>query len=214
MRVDEPASPTHDGVTAGATTPVAAPALARTEPISANVSKAPRAARVASGLRGLPGLLISGAKLGVISALSMLLAASLMVGLIAFGLLAFPTYGVAAFATDTPPRRPPIVPPSVPEGAREDWALWSYVDKINQAWGKDWPLVIKWFEELDARYPGNPMVLDKLYVSYLEDGHRLRQAGDFAGARMRFDQAAQYDPDRGVAQELLEELDEQEAAAR
>jgi hypothetical protein len=88
------------------------------------------------------------------------------------------------------------------------------VDKINQAWGKDWPLVIKWFEELDARYPGNPMVLDKLYVSYLEDGHRLRQAGDFAGARMRFDQAAQYDPDRGVAQELLDELDEQEDAAR
>ena len=76
------------------------------------------------------------------------------------------------------------------------------------------PLVIQWFEDLDARYPGNPMVLDKLYVSYLEDGHRRRDAGDLAGARMRFDQAAQYDPDRGVAQQLLDELDEREAAGR
>ena len=41
---------------------------------------------------------------------------------------------------------------AVPLGAREDWAVWSYVDKINQAWGKDWPLVIEWFEDLDARW--------------------------------------------------------------
>src|SRR6187402_2904518 len=108
MRVDEPASPTDDGVTADVSPPVATPTAASMAPISANVSKAPPAARVASGLRELPGVLISGAKLGLISALSVLLAAGLMVGLIAFGLLAFPTYGVATFATDSPPRRPPI----------------------------------------------------------------------------------------------------------
>lgn len=207
------ASPTDAGVTAAASALAAAPAAARTEPKSTGAGS-PFTARAASGLRALPAILLSGVKLGLISVLSALLAAGLMVGLIGFGLLAVPTYGVAAFAIDSPPRRPPIVPPSVPLGAREDWALWSYVDKINQAWGKDWPLVIKWFEELDARYPGNPMVLDKLYVSYLEDGHRMRDRGDLAGARMRYDQAAQYDPARGVAEQLLDELDEQEAAGR
>jgi hypothetical protein len=132
------------------------------------------------------------------------------VGLVWFGLFAVPVAGAngrAASVAESPPRRPPIVPPLVPLGAREDWAVWTYVDKINQAWGKDWPLVIQWFEELDHRYPGNPMVLDKLYVSYLEDGRRLREAGDLDGARMRYDQAAQFDPERGVAQELLDELD-------
>ena len=105
------------------------------------------------------------------------------------------------------------MPPSVPLGAREDWAVWSYVDKINQAWGKDWPLVIQWFEELDARYPGNPMVLDKLYVAYLEDGRNRQLQGDLAGARQRYEQAARYDPDRGVAQEMLAELDKQRPAS-
>lgn len=147
---------------------------------------------------------------GLCAVASSALAALLTVGLVWFGLFAVPAAGADAMAisvAESPPRRPHIVPPMVPQGAREDWAVWTYVDKINQAWGKDWPLVIQWFEELDARYPGNPMVLDKLYVSYLEDGRRLHEAGDLAGARMRYDQAAQLDPDRGVAQELLDELD-------
>jgi hypothetical protein len=170
----------------------------------------------AASLRVQPAMLLDGLKLGLMTALSAGLAAGLMVGLIAFGLFAAPSYGIAASIDvyENPPRRSPIVPPLVPEGAREDWALWSYVDKINQAWGKDWPLVIQWFEELNARYPGNPMVLDKLYVSYLEDGRRLREAGDLDGARMRYDQAAQFNPERGVAQQLLDELDDQEAAGR
>ena len=140
------------------------------------------------------------------------LSAALFAALVAGGLFMTPMVASAAPDVTLPPRRPPIVPPSVPVGAREDWAFWSYVDKINQAWGKDWPLVIRWFEELDARYPGNPMVLDKLYVSYLEDGRNRQQQGDIPGARQRFEQAARYDPDRGVAQELLAELDKQRAA--
>lgn len=142
------------------------------------------------------------------------LAAVLFAGLVAGGLWMTPLVAVAAPEVNAPPRRPPIVPPSVPLGAREDWAVWTYVDKINQAWGKDWPLVIRWFEELDARYPGNPMVLDKLYVSYLEDGRNLHLQGDLEGARRRYEQAARYDPDRGVAQERLAELDNQSAGAR
>ena len=176
------------------------------------VTNAP--APAVAGQRDLPAVLLSGIKVGLLSALSAALAAGLMVGLLAFGLFAVPSYGVAAAVSDSPPRRSPIVPPSVPEGAREDWAVWSYVHKINEAWGKDWSLVIQWFEELDARYPGNPMVLDKLYVAYMEDGNRRREAGDLAGARMRYDQAAHWDPDRGVAQQVLGELDEQEDAGR
>ena len=139
------------------------------------------------------------------------MSAGLVAALVAGGLFMAPTVGIAAYTVDAQLRRPPIVPPSVPPGAREDWAVWSYVDKINQAWGRDWPLVIQWFEELDARYPGNPMVLDKLYVSYLEDGRNRQMQGDLQGARQRYEQAARHDPDRGVAQELLAELDQQRA---
>ena len=53
------------------------------------------------------------------------------------------------------------------------------------------------------------MVLDKLYVSYLEDGRNRQLQGDIQGARQRYEQAARYDPDRGVAQEMLAELDKQ-----
>ena len=140
------------------------------------------------------------------------LSAGIVGGLVAGGLFMTPLVSAAAPDVVSAPRRPPIVPPSVPLGAREDWAVWSYVDKINQAWGRDWPLAIQWFEELDARYPGNPMVLDKLYVAYVEDGRARQLRGDIPGARQRFEQAARFDPDRGVAQELLEELDKQRTA--
>jgi hypothetical protein len=143
-----------------------------------------------------------------------LLTACMVAGLVVSGLFVAPSIGLAAYDAGAPPRRAPIVPPSVPEGAREDWAIWSYVDKINQAWGKDWPLVIEWFEDLDARYPGNPMVYDKLYVAYLEDGRTLQAKGDLAGARRRYEQAAEYDPDRGIAQSFLEDLDKLPASRR
>jgi hypothetical protein len=154
-------------------------------------------------------LALRGARIVVGLAVIATLTAGMVAGLVAGGLYMTPLVSAAAVDIQSPPRRPPIVPPSVPEGAREDWAVWSYVDKINQAWGKDWPLVIQWFEELDARYPGNPMVKDKLYVSYLEDGRNRLLRGDVQGARQRFEQAARYDPDRGVADEMLAELDKQ-----
>ena len=155
---------------------------------------------------------MAGARVVAQAVLVVALSAGLFAGLVAGGLFLTPIVSAAAPDVDAPPRRPPIVPPSVPLGAREDWAVWTYVDKINQAWGKDWPLAIQWFEELDARYPGNPMVLDKLYVSYLEDGRNRQLQGDVQGARQRYEQAARYDPDRGVAQEMLDELDKQRIA--
>jgi tetratricopeptide (TPR) repeat protein len=136
-----------------------------------------------------------------------LLTIGLLAALVTGGLVIGPTVGVAAYDPATPPRRPPIVPPAVPLGAREDWAVWSYVEKINQAWGKDWPQAVEWFEELDARYPGNPMVYDKLYAAYIEDGRTLWARGDLDGARRRFEQAAAYDPNRGIAQDYLAELE-------
>jgi hypothetical protein len=45
-------------------------------------------------------------------------------------------------------------------------------------------------------------------VAYVEDGRARLARGDAPGARQRFEQAARYDPDRGVAQELLDELDQ------
>jgi hypothetical protein len=147
-------------------------------------------------------------------ALATVLTVGLTAGLVVAGLDIGPGLGAVAYSAAAPPRRPPIIPPWVPVGAREDWAVWSYVDKINQAWGKDWPLAIEWFEELDARYPGNPMVLDKLYVAYLEDARVRQMQGDLPTARQRYEQAVRFDPDRGVAQERLAELDAQQGATR
>jgi hypothetical protein len=133
----------------------------------------------------------------------------LALGLGLFGLgLAGPSVGMAAAEVTGPPRRPPVMPPAVPPGAPEHLAFFSYVEKINQAWGRDWPTVIRFFEEFDARYPGNPVVRDKLYAAYLEHAKELWRHGDFEGARAPILQARDYDPDRGVAQELLGELDQ------
>lgn len=143
-----------------------------------------------------------------------MLAAGLIAGLLFGGLIVGPTIGLAGYDSSVPAQRPPIIPPAVPDGAREDWALWSYVDKINQAWGHDWPHVIEWFEDLDSRYPNNPMVYDKLYVAYIEDGRNLQARGDLDGARRRYEQAVRYDPDRGAAQDYLSELDKLPAPRR
>ena len=102
-------------------------------------------------------------KVVAVAGLTALLFGALVVG----GMAIAPAIGAPPVEAERFTRRPPIVPPMVPQGAREDWAVWTYVDKINQAWGKDWPLVIQCLEELYARYPGNWMVFDKLYVSFI-----------------------------------------------
>ena len=61
---------------------------------------------------------------------------------------------------------------------------------------------------------GSPMVLDKLYAAYVEDGRTLEARGDLVGARRRYEQAADYDPDRGIAQEYLAALDKREGITR
>ena len=195
MSAQPPANPeTHE----------APAAVAATTDLPAPANRDRTRALVLTGFRAI-------ARVVVVTVLS----AGLLVALVAGGLFFAPTIGVAATATtSSPPRRPPIVPPAVPLGAREDWAVWSYVDKINQAWGKDWPLVIQWFEDLDRRYPGNSMVLDKLYVAYLEDGRARQMRGDLAGARQRYEQAARYDPNRGVAQDFLAELNKAQDTRR
>jgi len=137
---------------------------------------------------------------------------ALVLGLVNGGLNLAPGLGASGLAAAVgSPRPPPVIPPMVPAGARRDWAMFSYVEKINQAWGKDWPFVIQLFEEFDARYPGEPMVKDKLYACYIEDGRTLQGQGDVAGARRRFEQAARYDPTRPEAGDFLAALDRRSA---
>ena len=131
---------------------------------------------------------------------------SLGLGLFGGG-LAGPSIGMAANNRAVPPRRPPMLPPAVPLGAPEHLAFFTYVEKINQAWGRDWPLVIELFEQFNARYPGNLVVRDKLYVAYLEHGKELWRNGELRRARSRFEEARDFDPDRGVAQEFLDDLE-------
>ena len=135
-----------------------------------------------------------------------LFGAALGLGLFGGGLMG-PGVGMAAADRAVPPRRPPILSPAVPLGAPEHLAFYSYVERINQAWGRDWPTVIRLFEEFDGRYPNHPVVRDKLYAAYVEHGKELWRNRDVRGARTRFEQAGAYDPDRGVAQELLAELE-------
>jgi hypothetical protein len=150
----------------------------------------------------------------LVAVAGLVLAAGLMAVLLVGGLFVGPTVGLAAYDPSVPAQRPPVIPPSVPEGAREDWAVWTYADKISQAWGHDWPHVIEWFEDLDSRYPNNSMVFDKLYVAYVEDGRSLQARGYLDGARRRYEQAVRYDPGRGVAQEHLADLDKLQAPRR
>lgn len=177
-------------------------ATARVPPMGGGAEPATPAASV-----GAAGRAVQAARLAAGVGLGLLLAGALAAALVFGGLFVVPTVGAAEAPAASPPRRPPIVPPSVPLGVREDWAIWTYVEKINQAWGKDWPLVIEWFEELYARYPHNEMVQDKLYAAYVEDGRTLQFSGDPAGARRRYEQAASFDPDRGEAWEFLKQLD-------
>ena len=123
------------------------------------------------------------------------------------GGLAGTSVGMAAADLSLPPRRPPVLSPAVPVGAPEHLAFFSYVEKINQAWGRDWSTVIQLFEEFDGRYPNNPVVRDKLYAAYVEHGKELWRNGDLRGARIRLEQAEVFDPERGAAQELLDELE-------
>lgn len=127
-------------------------------------------------------------------------------GLLALGLLVAPPIGEAA-TPNTEPRRPPVVPPTVPLGAPETWALYSYIEKVNQAWNRDWPTVIVLLEEFLSRYPGNPTATDALYAAYLEDGKARAAVGDVAAARRRYEQAGALNEDRGEAWLLLDELD-------
>lgn len=124
------------------------------------------------------------------------------------GGLAAPSIGLAAGEVAGPPRRPPMMPPAVPLGAPEHLAFFTYVEKINQAWGHDWPTVIRLFEEFDARYPNNWVVRDKLYAAYLEDAKRLTRAGDLRAARGRGQQAVDWDPGRPEAHDLLDEIEQ------
>ena len=138
--------------------------------------------------------------------LAVLFGLVLGVGLFGGG-LAGPSIGMAADAVAVPPRRPPLVPPAVPLGAPEHLALFTYVEKVNQVWGRDWPTVIRLFEEFDVRYPDNPVVRDKLYVAYLEHAKERWRRGDLQAARVHLQAAQDYDPNRGVAEELMDDLE-------
>jgi len=116
-------------------------------------------ARTVGAVVGMGAL--AGVKALALAALVVLVA----LGIAAGGLNIVPMIGAQTAEAVGPPHPNPVLPPAVPIGARADWAEWTYVQQINQVWGKDWPKVIAWFEELNARYPGNPMVFDKLYAA-------------------------------------------------
>ncbi len=140
------------------------------------------------------------------AATGLVVAAGAAVLLIGGALVVSNEVGTAAEPVGAP-RRPPILAPAVPPGAPEHLALWSYLEKVNQAWGRDWPTVIDFLEDFWRRYPGNLVARDALYAAYIERGKELREAGDLAGARRSFQQAADFDEDRGEAHLFLDELD-------
>ena len=135
------------------------------------------------------------------------LGALVAVALLVSGLLVVPAFGMAIPEPIDAPRRPPRLPPVVPLWAPEEWALWSYLTYVTPIWGQDWPTVIQSLEELRARFPANPLVIEKLYAAYIEAGKTLEGGGDTSEARRRYQQAAELDPGRGEAYLELERLD-------
>ena len=134
-------------------------------------------------------------------------APALVIGLLVGGLEVAPRVGLAAQEAAGPARRPPVIAPAVPIGAPEEWAVWSYFDKVGPIWDRDWPTVIALLEELHVRYPANPYAIEKLYAAYVEDGKWLARLGEADAARRRYQQAIALEPDRGEAPTLLGELD-------
>ena len=131
----------------------------------------------------------------------------LALGLFGGGLDLAPRIGMAAWDLDVPPRRPPILDPAVPLNATEEDALWSYLYRIAPIWESDRSTVIRLLEQFLARYPDNLVALEKLYAAHVEDGKARARSGDPDGARRRYVEAIEVDPERAEAWELLEELD-------
>lgn len=136
------------------------------------------------------------------TALGAVLALALLVG----GLLVVPVLGVVIPEVSAAPRRPPRLPPVVPAWAPEEWAVWSYLTYVTPIWGQDWPMVLHALEELRARFPANPLAIEKLYAAYIEAGKALEREGDTGEARRRYEQAAAVAPDRGEAYLELDRL--------
>ena len=89
--------------------------------------------------------------------LSAIFGFALAIGLYHGGLDLAPTLGEAAVAmADEAPRRLAYSPAVRARrcAPRLRFLVLRYVEKINEAWGNDWPFVIRLFEEFDARYPG------------------------------------------------------------
>ena len=139
--------------------------------------------------------------------LATILGLGLVLGLLGGGLDLAPRIGMAAPEPGVPPRRPPVLNPAVPFNASEEEALWSYLYRIAPIWESDRPTVIRLLEQFLARYPDNPVALEKLYAVHVEDGKARARSGDQAGARRRYLEAVEIDPNRNEAWELLEELD-------
>lgn len=138
--------------------------------------------------------------------LRLALGALVAVALLVSGLLIVPAFGMVIPEPIPAPRRPPRLPPVVPLWAPEEWAVWSYLTYVTPIWGQDWPLVIGSLEELRARFPTNPLAIEKLYAAYIEAGKALEGGGDSSEARQRYQQAAELDPNRGEAYLELERL--------
>ena len=131
----------------------------------------------------------------------------LVAGLLGGGLDLAPRIGAAAHEPGVPPRRPPVLDPAVPPYATEEEALWAYLYRIAPIWDGDRPTVIRLLHQFLARYPDNAVALEKLYAVHVEDGKARARSGDPAGARRRYVEATQINPERGEAWVLLDELD-------
>ncbi|MCC6176905.1 MAG: hypothetical protein IT305_16470 [Chloroflexi bacterium] len=135
-----------------------------------------------------------------------LLAGILIVALVGGGLVLIPSAGYAFTEDDAVPRRPPVVPPDLPMDAPKSLVLYLYSPKIEQTWGRDWPMAIRLLEDLVARYPDDSAVHEKLYAAYVEHGRALAKRGATVEAEAVFERAIRFDPDRPEAQTYLDDL--------
>jgi len=95
------------------------------------------------------------------------------------------------------------IPPAPPTAAQ----VWREVaPRLDQVWGVDTLATLQLLEPFVARFPDDPVAVDKLYAARIARADELAQSGDMSAGVSELLSAEQLLPQRGEAPALLHAL--------
>jgi hypothetical protein len=116
-----------------------------------------------------------------------------------------PTPAATSTPAATPTRTATPAPPTATATPTEAQAISNALADIEGPWAKgDWDTVIARLSPLQARFPANAALKDKLYVAYLQKGQALEADERPVEARAPYQAATQVDPGRTEARDRLQ----------